>query len=303
MESCSVLAERRAAAEKVAARGRAEVRYAAGDPTLSERDNPLYEDMCAENLEPLRRRLAAGAPPYRMSGLLWKCGVVQPRPDLFQLVMPTLHGKPDQHQDYCDVLRLLHGHRAVPFLEYLVAMKLPLYCDAERRHEWRDGIRPFTSNGSVDAYPPYEQTLAWVQVLVAGGVPVCEPLPSGDTLLNRYVNMGPPLLIELLLKAGCDPRLQPVRESPVGSREPEAYSPRVWWAVRRFIRKPWENMALPVDASQYAAINRLMGEPSAAELSNPDPQSDRTFLRDYGGLASNEPDLLQYLVERGAGDY
>lgn len=299
VELCSVMEQRHEAAAKAKARARFEVLYAAGDPSLGERDNPLYQDMCAEDLAPLRRRLEAGAPPYRMSGKLIECGIVRPRPELFAMLMPVLHGQVEQTMDYCDVVRFLHSRRAIPFLEQLEALRLPMACGGERRLDWREGIRPADANGNIVEFPSDEESLRWLQVAVRGGVPVCEPIPREGTLLSRYVNLGPPQLIELLLKAGCDPGLRPARDGILGSLLPGAYSPQVWWAVRRHMRAPRENVALPVDAAFGPAIDRMMGEPSAVELNEPDPMSGRAFLHEYGGIAINEPDLMVYLLSRG----
>ena len=300
VERCSALTAKRQAAEKAAARARFEVQYAAGDQTLSGQNNPLYEDLCAGNLAPLRERLAAGAPRYKMAGTLTECGIRRPRPELFQLVMPVLFAQSARSADYCDVLHFLHGNRAIPFLQQLSEMNLPLFCDGERRKDWRAGITPFDANGSVINYPPLEESLRWLKVLVKAGVPVCEPVPGEGTLLSLYVNHGPAQLVELLLKAGCDPRLKPRRLSSIGGREPAVYSPQVWWAIRRFIAKPYENLADPIDAGSSRTINPLMGEVSASEINEPDPKSGRTFLHDYGYIAIRDPQLLMYLISRGA---
>ena len=289
VESCSVLEERRALAEKAAARARAEERYAASDLTLSDRDNPLYEDMCADDLEPLRRRLAAGTPPYLLSGKLEECGIRRPRPELFALVMPVLHARASQSTEYCDVVRALHGTRSIPLLEQLEAMNLPLYCEGERRSDWRGGIQPFDANGSPVLDPPAEDTLRWLQLLVKADVPVCDPVPGEGSLLNRFGAVGSPPLIELLLKAGCDPRFKPAVRSSWGSAHPVPFSPQVMWAIRRFIHKPYENLVLPVGAARFTTLNRLMGEPGAAELNAPDPETGRAFLHDYTGRRHRQP--------------
>lgn len=299
VESCSVLEERRALAEKAAARARAEVRYAASDLTLPDRDNPLYEDMCADDLEPLRRRLAAGTPPYLLSGKLEECGIRRPRPELFALVMPVLHARASQSAEYCDVVRALHGSRSIPLLEQLEAMGLPLYCEGERRSDWRGGIQPFDANGSPVLDPPAEDTLRWLQLLVRADVPVCDPVPGKGSLLNRFSAVGSPPLIELLLKAGCDPRFKPAVRSSWGSAHPVPFSPQVMWAIRRFIHKPYENLVLPVEAARFTTLNRLMGEPGAAELNAPDPETGRAFLHDYTGIVIDNPELLVFLVSRG----
>lgn len=299
IESCANRAEQMRLAAVAAEQAHNEQLYAEGSRQLREEDNPLYREICADDLGPLRQRLAAGVPPYPLSGKLWQCVISRPNLELFALLMPVIHARVDDNTEYCDTVRTLHSKRLLDHLATLVELKLPLVCAGARRNEWHGAVIPLDESGGQIWLPPAAQTYRWLQLLRAGAVPLSEPWEFGN-LLTLYVAREPAATLELLLDAGCDPHPKPSRSLQLDGSERAAYSAAVWWAIRRITNGRAENLVAPIDPARIAGISRRMGNATAAELNAVDPVSGNNFLLDYGKYVFAEPALMQYLLSRGA---
>jgi hypothetical protein len=299
VEACSAVTERKRLAEEAAAAARAEQLYAAGSTMLNEKDNPLYREMCAEDLEPLRRRLAGGAPRYNLSGMTWQCAVDRPRPELFALLIPVLYARTEERDAYCDTLREMHGQRMLDFLAIVAAEKLPLVCPGERSADWRTGISPHDAHGSHVWAPPAEETYRWLSLLKSQNVALCDNTPDGDNLLRTYIVSEPAKTIELLLDAGCDVQERPKRNPQPRFDEHAPLSAAALWMLRRFDDGKGESAPPPVDPARIPIITKRIGDVQTSELTEVDPVTGRTFLDDHGSAAMRNPQLMLYLLAHG----
>lgn len=331
LETCEQRQAREEAAKLGAQRLQEEQWYDSGDSRLSRENNPLYREMCSDDLEAVTRRLARATPRFSMSGMIFECSIGTPRLEMFSATMPALFARVEERDGYCSIVSALHRNRSLAYLEALADLQLPILCSAQedphadytRRScdnyprpdhclanaakgpdAWRAGLYPLNERGEqeVNADPSARQdAVRWLQFLQAQNVPICQTLPDNTNLLLDVVERFPAEVVHYLASAGCDAHVSP----PAA----EAYSmpymlPRIEYsaAAHWFARSHGINAHryAPVDPQQADLVMAAMGGLTAQDINRADTASGRTLLHDAARWLPENPPMWRYLLAHGA---
>jgi hypothetical protein len=328
ISSCKEEDEREDAARAAANRAEKERWYAEGDSRLTADENPLLQEICGNELDAVRARLARGTPTFNLSGVALDCTVTKPQLEMFGLVMPALYARTQERASYCSVVRTLHSRRALAYLDKLGSVGLPLVCtsvedppaDYRREacrtnpaphrclantfageHMWRAGLYPSDENGWVNRdVASRHDTLQWLQLLHTHHVPICQSLPDGTNLLQELVARSSPEVVAYLVKAGCDPHIQPPLDPSPEYVQFQDFSPALRWFMRTNGIAIYGDEYVAVDPSQGRAIARAMSELTASDINHASADSGMSLLHRLARYLPDRPELLRYLLAHGA---
>ena len=328
LETCQQRDQREQDAREEAKRIEIEQWYATGDSRLHADNNPLFREMCTNQLEAVKARLARGAPTFNLSGKLSECAIDEPNVEMFGLVMPVLYARTEERSGYCSVLRTIHSRRAVKHIERLALLRLPLICTQSEdppseswrkscevsraphrciantfsgEHVWRAGLYPADITGQLNRDPhSHVDTLGWLRVLHTARIPICKTLPDGTNLLQDVVAKFPADVVHYLVKVGCDAHVNPPLDIQGDYSVMTDSSAAVHWFMRRHGIAIIVDQYAPVDEQQGIAVEAAMGGLTAADINHADASNGRSLLHHLSPYFLERPELWRYVLSRGA---
>jgi hypothetical protein len=335
LKTCKALDEAKQAqdAAKAAVKKAEDDKAAYDDGHLFYKENPLYAEACAGNVDAINKRMQAETlvdgvwvPRFALSDIMRECSIQKPNIAIFKQLAPSLYtrsklGLANGEDEYCNVLGELHSYRNLPFLSALADLKLPLDC--ESKEMWRRGIGPLAMGTQHSGYSDEEQKLivvaasredgvAWLQLLIDNQINICKPetlnLRDGDkiskvpgkNLLDKIVRHNSPAMIQAVLDAGCSPHSQ-VRLSPNSdiNNLADTLPASVWWTFRRH-RIHGDDKTSFIDVSNQAHIAKLDRElmPKIPELASSQNYAS-IFVANRRIVEDSDTDLLAALANAG----
>jgi hypothetical protein len=304
--------------------------YEAGDGRLGHEDNPLFKEMCANDLDAVSARLARGTPKFNISGAIHECTIDAVRTEMFALAMPALYAREQEREGYCNVLRSIHERRSLPHLEKVAALRLPLLCtfDEQPQHDymersckddvaphrclarsfrgpdaWRAGLLPTDDKGQRQVnFDPSSRgdTVAWLQFLQAQRIPICATRPDGTNLLQEVVERFPADVVRFVVGAGCDAHVRPPFDPRSERAELSDASAAVHWFLRRNGVSMYFEQYAPLDPTQGRIVADAMGALTVDEVNYANPRSGKSLLHYAAGVLPERPNEWRYLLARGA---
>ncbi len=170
------------------------------DGHLFYKENPLYTEACAGNMDAINKRMQAEkkidgvwVPRFALSDIMRECTIQKSQIAIFKQLAPSLYTRSylslaNGENEYCDVLKELHTYRNLPFLSALADLKLPLDCAEKDQSKalWRLGISPLAMGTIHSGYSDERQTLLvaaanrddgleWVKLLIENQIDICKP--------------------------------------------------------------------------------------------------------------------------------
>ena len=336
LQTCKALDEAKQAKEavKAAIKKVEDDKTAYDDGHLFYKENPLYTEACAGNIDAINKRMQAEekidgvwVPRFALSDIMRECTIQKPQIAIFKQLAPSLYtrsklGLANGENEYCDVLSALHSYRNLPYLTALAELKLPLDCT--QKEMWRTGIGPLAMGTQHSGYSNEREGLvlaaanredgpAWVQLLADNNIDICKPETltdfsnpktpvkrPGRTLLDIIVHHNNPAMIQAVLDAGCSPHSQVKMDNGSAILNLDDTLPAsVWWTFRRH-RIESDDKTSPIDNSNPALIAKLDRAltPKIAELAGP-PAFASIFVANRRILEDSDTDLLAALVKAG----
>jgi hypothetical protein len=301
------------------------------DGSINPRESALYADACNGNAAALLQRIAdeksadgSWMPLMPLSSVIKDCALERHDLAIFRLLAPAFYqqGKAQlkysnakENQDaVCSVLSDLHAYRRLDFLEALLALKLPIDCEAKQL--WRLGIVPNIVGETPKSQSIYQRKLyeaslkrddhlQWVKVLNSQKLDLCQPVSvtidgrdRRAPLLNIITPQFPPELILAVLKTGCDPqaRLQTDYENDL------LYSPALSWNLRRHRRQnEYQYKEIPSDNPRLIAEIDQRMRVNGAELNDINGGGGTSvFIKLTPRILESPPQLLRILLNAGA---
>ncbi|HVF16969.1 MAG TPA: hypothetical protein VNA21_08660, partial [Steroidobacteraceae bacterium] len=326
--SCKQQDEQEEAARAAVQRAEKERWYSEGDSRLTADENPLFREMCANELDAVRARLARGTPAFNLSGKILDCTITQPQPEMFAVLMPALYARKQERGGYCSIVRTLHSRRALAYLDKLASVDLPLVCTSAEdpppdyrrtacntnpaphrclantfaaEHMWRAGVYPSDASGWVNRdVASRNDTLQWLQLLHSHDIAICQTLPDSTNLLHELVARSSPEVVAFLVKAGCDAHVRPPLDvSPEYIQLQDSSAARRWFMRTHGIAIYGDEYS-PVDPVQGRAIARAMGELTPSDINHPSADSGMSLLHRLARYLPERPEMLRYLLAHGA---
>ena len=336
LQTCKALDEAKQAKEavKAAIKKVEDDKTAYDDGHLFYKENPLYTEACAGNMDAINKRMQAEnkidgvwVPRFALSDIMRECTIQKPQIAIFKQLAPSLYtrsklGLANGENEYCDVLSALHSYRNLPYLTALAELKLPLDCT--QKEMWRTGIGLLAMGTQHSGYSNEREGLvlaaanredgpAWVQLLADNNIDICKPETltdfsnpktpvkrPGRTLLDIIVHHNNPAMIQAVLDAGCSPHSQVKIDNGSAILNLDDTLPAsVWWTFRRH-RIESDDKTSPIDNSNRALIAKLDRAltPKIAELTG-SPAFASIFSANRRILEDSDTDLLAALVKAG----
>lgn len=325
IETCEQQTAREHAEREAAHHAQIEENYYSGQSALSYDENPLRTEMCNNDLEAVRVRLAKGTPKQNISGMISECTVETPRLEMFGLVIPALYARVEEREGYCNILSSIHRRRAVSYMENLVAAKLPILCTIEEQPDpsyagqgcentarpdhcrathtqninaWRQGLYPLNDQDQHEDPAVRTDTLQWLKLLHSQGVPICSTLPDNTNLLQDVVARFPAEVVHYLATIGCDAHVRPPALTNEWPEFIDDTSAAVHWYRRRNNLPIAVDYYAPVDADQALLVAKAMGDLTASEINLPN-SNGQTLLHIIAPHLFYKQEEFRYLLEQG----
>jgi hypothetical protein len=337
LQSCRVIDQvrQRQETEKAATQKAKNDKLAYDNGSLFYKENPLYVEACAGNVEAINQRMLAEnkidnvwAPRYSLSDIMRECTIQKPQLNVFKQLAPSLFsrskpGLANGEDEYCTVLKELHAFRKLPFLIALADLKLPLDCT--EKQIWRLGVGPLAEGTRHSGYSDEEDKLivaannrddgpAWIKLLVDNKIDICKPQTlvifssssdkpttiTGKTLLDKVVRHSNPDLIQTVLDAGCSPHNQVKLTNNTDILKLDDTLPAsVWWMFRRH-RTESDSATSPIVNANGTTLSKLDQQlkPKISELLGSADLAS-IFVANRRIVDDSDTGLLAALVQAG----